>query len=111
MRLAARAGLALVVAALLLGLYNDFAIRHRVNHSFAHALPARGGLQLVGCRRYTDLLAEGKNAFLCRVGHEGRAQMQYILVIQGRCWKASAVSGDVSGAPGQLSGCLPVVPT
>jgi hypothetical protein len=109
-RLAARAGIALVVAALLLGLYNDFAIRHRVNESFAHALPSRSGLQVEGCRRYTDLLLEAKNFFLCRVGRDGRTKAHYFLEINGRCWKAWPELGPVAGAPRRLSGCLPVVP-
>ncbi len=111
MRLAARAGIALVVAAVLLGLYNDFTIRHRVNHSFARALPAQSGLHVLGCRRFTDLLLEGKNFFYCRVGHGGRTQAHYFVEIHGRCWKAWPESSTLSSPPKRLNGCLPVVPT
>jgi hypothetical protein len=91
-RLGARLAVALLAAALLLGLYNDFAIRWRV----ADSLADRTGLRVRDCRRITSLELQSKNFFSCSLGRSGAL---YRVQIRGRCW--TAVRGQK-----RLHGCL-----
>jgi hypothetical protein len=93
---AKRIAIAIVLAALLLGLYNDFTIKGRVADSFA----ARSGLPIDHCTRFTNLELQGKNYFACTVRRPGREPVVYKVNIHGRCWRAPRL---------KLSGCLPAV--
>jgi hypothetical protein len=91
------------VAALALGLYNDFAIRQRVAHSFGDALPS--GLQVDRCRRVTSLTMQSKNFFDCTLRSAKHAGVPYRLEIHGRCWHALRLT-SAPAAPQALNGCL-----
>jgi hypothetical protein len=91
---AKRVAIAIVLAALLLGLYNDFTIKGRMADSFA----ARSGLQVDHCTRFTNLELQGKNYFACTVKRPGRAAVVYKVNVKGRCWTEARL---------RLHGCLP----
>jgi hypothetical protein len=93
---AKRVAIAIVLAALLLGLYNDFTIKGRVADSVA----ARSGLPIDHCTRFTNLELQGKNYFACTVRRPGRESVVYKVNIHGRCWRAPRL---------KLSGCLPLL--
>lgn len=110
-RLFRRVALAILIAALLLGLYNDFAIRWRVADSLAGALPKQTGLSVDHCKRMTSLALQGKNFFACPVSQaqDGRTDIVYHLEIKGRCWKAIPFSAPPRVPPTQppfVRGCL-----
>jgi hypothetical protein len=92
---AKRIAIAIVLAALLLGLYNDFTIKERVAGSFE----ARSGLPVDHCTRITSLALQAKNHFACTVRRPGHAAVVYDVKVTGRCWEAARL---------RLSGCLPV---
>ena len=113
-RSAIRVLVALLGVFLLIALYNDFAIRGRLEHSFAAALPARSGLRLRACRRLPIA-----TLWECRV--TGRAPrdrgrrpvINYQLDLRGRCWgikhvrvARSRAAVAVSHVPRRLTGCL-----
>jgi hypothetical protein len=89
-----RIAIAIVLAALLLGLYNDFTVKERVADSFS----ARSGLPVDHCTRFTSLALQAKNHFHCTVHRPGRAAVVYDVEVKGRCWVAARL---------RLSGCLP----
>lgn len=110
-RVAKRVALAILVVALLLGLYNDFAIRWRVADSLAGALPRGTALSADRCQRMTSLALQGKNFFACpvRQGQDGRADIVYHLEVKGRCWTAipfTAPPRVPRTPPPALRGCL-----
>jgi hypothetical protein len=91
---AKRVAIAIVLALLLIGLFNDFTIKGRVADSFA----SRSGLPVDHCTRYTNLQLQGKNYFACTVKRPGHAAVVYKVNVRGRCWTEAHL---------RLSGCLP----
>lgn len=94
-----RIAVGVVLVALAIGLYNDFAIRWRVEDSFAGKLPPR--TQLTGCHRLTSHGLQSGNLFECGTRRDGRAGLTYWVDIQGRCWQAIANSETP-----RIKGCL-----
>jgi hypothetical protein len=93
-----RIGVAVIVAAVALGLYNDFAIRWRVEHSLSRQLNVQA------CHRVTSEAIQSKNFFRCTVRNGGPAP--YFLEVQGRCWRAAKGSYLAVDARPTLHGCL-----
>jgi hypothetical protein len=91
---AKRIAIAVVLALLLIGLFNDFTIKGRVADSFA----ARSGLAVDHCARFTSLALQAKNHFACTVHRPGGASVVYDVEVKGRCWVAARL---------RLHGCLP----
>jgi hypothetical protein len=91
---AKRVAIAIVLALLLIGLFNDFTIKGRV----ADSLADRSGLPVDHCTRITSLALQAKNYFACTVKQPGRAAVVYRVNVKGRCWEAARL---------RLSGCLP----
>jgi hypothetical protein len=106
LRRSQRLALAILVAALLLGLYNDFAIRWRVADSLAGTLPSQSGLSVERCSRLTSLALQGKNFFACPVSRTGRGTVVYHLKIKGRCWIARPAGAPPRSVPRKLRACL-----
>ena len=92
--MAKRIAIAILLAGLLVGLFNDFTIKGRVADSFAD----RSGLPVDHCRRVTNLDLQAKNHFACTVARPGRAAVVYDLEVKGRCWVVARL---------RLNGCLP----
>jgi hypothetical protein len=93
---AKRIAIGVVLALLLIGLFNDFTIKGRVAGSFA----SRSGLPVEHCRRYTNLELQGKNYFACTVKRPGHAAVVYKVNVHGRCWTEARL---------RLHGCLPLL--
>jgi hypothetical protein len=92
---AKRIAIAIVLALLLIGLFNDFAIKGRVADTFA----AKSGLPVDHCTRFTNLEWQGKNHFRCTVKRPGQRAVVYDVEVKGHCWQAARLN---------LHGCLPV---
>ena len=92
--MAKRLAIAILLLALLLGLFNDFTIRGRV----ADSLADRSGLSVDHCTRHTSLALQAKNHFACTVDRPGRPAAVYDVEVKGRCWVAARL---------RLRGCLP----
>ena len=90
----------MLVAAVALGLYNDFAVRWRVEHSLSQQVDVRD------CRRVTSEAIQSKNFFRCGVRH---SRAPYWLEVNGRCWRAAPGSYLAVVARPTLHGCLPFV--
>jgi hypothetical protein len=91
---AKRIAIAILLAALLVGLFNDFTIKGRVADSFE----TRSGLPVDHCKRHTSLALQAKNHFACTVERPGRTPVVYDLEVKGRCWVVARL---------RLNGCLP----